>query len=457
MHARFMQEGRMGLKLHHPHIVETYHLGSAGGLPYMVMEFVRGPSLLEVLQRCGPIKWTQACEFARQAALGLDYAHQHGVIHRDVKPQNLLVDQQGQIRLLDFGLSMVKEGETGDEFSMAMIFGHESVGTAEFSAPEQASDSLAADARSDVYSLGGSLYTMLTGTTPYQGKTVAEMLRAHRHNELRSVREHVKTIPQGVADVVAKMLAKKPDDRYATAAEAAAALAEFAKAGPVSINFDVILADRKQQAQKKLAQLSKARSTPSGLRGSTARPTTISSVTAGSSPTNGGGTSGVQLETAELPPQSTGATVKSHRRSGQPIESAAVLTAVETDAKFPLKLDQIILGRKEDCDLSVPENSVSSRHCELRFDGFHWWVTDLNSRNGTLVNGVPIQQQLLKDGDIIQIGSTRRFRLDATGVERVAQPASRGRGMTLMVLIGLAVLIVAAIAFVWLSRGSNGL
>ncbi|MDZ4686455.1 MAG: FHA domain-containing serine/threonine-protein kinase [Planctomycetaceae bacterium] len=462
MHARFVQEARVGLRLQHPHIVRTYHLGSAGGLPYMVMEFVRGPSLLEVLQRCGPVKWTQACEFARQAALGLDFAHHAGVIHRDVKPQNLLIDDHGHVRLLDFGLSMVKDGETGDEFSMAMIFGHESVGTAEFSAPEQSADSLLADARSDVYSLGGTLYTTLTGTTPYQAKSMSEMLRAHRIERLRSPREIVPSIPEGVANVVLKMLAKHPDDRYATAADAAAALAEWAKPGPVTFHFGSILAERQKHAQEKLAQLSKARSTPSGLRGSTARPTTISSATAGSA-TRGrvAGRSGVTATAnsgIESAVNATGETsplapVREHRRAGQPIDSPAVLTSLDNGATISLGHDQVVLGRGEDCDVRIQSTAVSSRHCELRFDGFHWWISDLGSRNGTQVNGAPVKQQLLNDGDVILLGNSLRYRLDETGFE-TAKSKSGGLMPRLFAILAAIVVLIALAAW-WLSSGGR--
>ncbi len=150
MLARFQQEARAGLLLNHPHIVRTKMTGSAGGLLYMVLEFVPGPSLLELLMRRGRLSWSLACDVARQTALGLHHAHEFGLVHRDVKPQNLLIDQNGHAKLLDFGLAMMREGEGGDEFSMAMIFGHECIGTPAFMAPAPANASLTADARSDV-------------------------------------------------------------------------------------------------------------------------------------------------------------------------------------------------------------------------------------------------------------------------------------------------------------------
>src|SRR5262249_11213193 len=109
MLARFHQEARVGLKLIHPQIVRTLSTGSAGGLPYVSMEFVPGPNLLELLIQSGRLPWPLVCEIGRQTAFGLQYAHEHGVVHRDVKPQNLLIDADGHVRLLDFGLSMMEE------------------------------------------------------------------------------------------------------------------------------------------------------------------------------------------------------------------------------------------------------------------------------------------------------------------------------------------------------------
>jgi serine/threonine-protein kinase len=211
MLARFEQECRAGLKFQHENIVRTLACGSAGGLPYVVMEYVEGPSLLELLRNregCR-LPWEQACDIARQAAKGLHHMHLAGFVHRDIKPQNLLIDRNGDVKLIDFGLSMRREGELGDEFSMAMIFGHECVGTAAYSSPEQAIDSLKSDARSDVYSLGCTLFAMLTGDTPFPYKDTNDVLKAHQREFARNVCNIVPSIPKVVGEIVAKMLMKK--------------------------------------------------------------------------------------------------------------------------------------------------------------------------------------------------------------------------------------------------------
>ncbi len=455
MHARFLQEARIGLKLQHPHIIRTFELGSAGGLPYVVMEYVPGPNLLELLLIEHRLPWGRACDLIRQAALGLDYAHRLGLVHRDLKPQNLLIDASGHVRLLDFGLAMLQEGVTGDEFSMAMIFGHESVGTAEYSAPEQIDNSLGADARSDIYGLGATLYAALTGTTPFQAETTAAMLQAHRDQRLRSVREYVPSIPEGVAAVVTQMLARNPADRFATAAEVADALLAFADPGPIPFDYPRILAERQRDAKARQAQLSRERHSGSGLAHSTARPARHSSVAQNTV------AQGVVKHEPVLKPSTSQATrIVDHLAAGGSTASTAVtvitqplglLTSPTDGQSFPLWNDRIILGRSHEAGLQVDDAAVSGKHAELRFDGYHWWLTDLGSRNGTSVNGRHLTKETslqaeLHSGDEFVIGHRVRFRL-TYGAETDPAPAPTSStwlwwlmAVTLLGTTGLALL-----------------
>ncbi len=407
MQARFVQEAQIGIRLNDPHLLKTRSLGSAGGLPYMVMEFVEGPSLLELLLRTGPLPWQQACDIARQAALGLAHLHAAGLVHRDVKPQNLLIDAAGHVKLLDFGLSMVCDGEAGDEFSMAMIFGHQCVGTAEYAPPEQIENSLAADARSDIYSLGATLFTMLTGTTPFEAETTEQMLQAHREGRLRSVSDLVPDIPADVDRVVAALLARNPQDRPATAAAAAAALAPLSEQRPVAFNFEEILAERSRAARQRRARQPRrpSRSTP-GLASSTARPTASSSIADDARVLAGESRSGARADGKSPSKVSFSGPVAlpSLAETGTSAETTAVprvlgtLASLDTGAGFPLMSDRIVIGRRGDCHLQIENPAVSSQHCELRFDGYNWWIADLHSRNGTTVNGVAVQQHCLMSG-----------------------------------------------------------
>lgn len=437
MYARFQQEARVGLLLKHPHILRTLHLGTAGGLPYMTMELVEGANLLEVLQKHHRLPWGQACEFARQAALALEYIHRRGVVHRDVKPQNLLIDRRGLVRLLDFGLAMIREGEAGDEFSMAMIFGHECVGTDDFSAPEQSADSLQADPRSDVYSLGATLFLALTCRSHYS-RNPADQSRVPR-----TVRDVVPTIPQEVSDVVARMLAPNPADRYPTAVAAAEALSKWARPATAAFDFESILAHRKRDAQRRLArQAGQQTAAPHTLAGSTAHPALGSSV-------------------AHAPPLRRVAEIvtierESEGRAGdEDAPTFGELTWVNRNQTFPLVRQAMVIGRKDDCDLTVAEPAVSGQHCELQFDGTFWWVRDLGSRNGTQVNGASVAMRALRDGDELVIGNQQRFRIHY----RLPANASAGDlGVTARHRLSAAVvaatalaLLVGVLAVVWWS------
>lgn len=445
MLARFEQEARVGLRLQHPNIVQTYSMGTAGGLPYLTMEFVPGPSLHELLVQQQRLPSEQACEMARQVALALEHAHRHGVIHRDVKPANVLIDESGCARLLDFGLSMFQEDDTGAEFSFAMIFGHESVGTWEFAAPEQVAQSLAADARSDVYSLGATLFAALTGENPWS--------RPKRSGEpsppLRSVRELVPTIPEPVAAMVARMMADDPAERFATAGEAAAALASWAKPQSLQFDFAAILTERKKNIARKLAKSPSSRSSVSALGRSTARLGSVSSV---ANPVLGSGPGMPVADVADVLPNWAGKTTVTDVLRGPAVKWAGeaprtgaagmILQTQLAPGRIPLQQDQVLVGRSAQCNLQIADPAISSRHCEFQFDGRQWWLSDLKSSNGTLVNGKPIQRRALRAGDKIDIGRVQRFLV--TFADTRHTPASAGTSHPWWKVVAIAALVFLA-------------
>ncbi|MCA8998378.1 MAG: serine/threonine protein kinase, partial [Planctomycetaceae bacterium] len=157
MRARFQLEAKAGLRLEHARLVRTFELGTVeslyGETDYMAMELVRGVTLLEGLSFSnGPLKWDAACDVVAQAAMGLEYLHSCQMVHRDVKPDNILIDVHGNAKLLDFGLTLANDHTFDEEFSLAMIFGHDCLGTADFIPPEQSLDSMNVDGRADIYS-----------------------------------------------------------------------------------------------------------------------------------------------------------------------------------------------------------------------------------------------------------------------------------------------------------------
>ena len=257
--TRFKLEAKAGLMLNHPNIVRTIKLGETDEIWYVGMELVEGISLQELIGRQGCIPWPQACSLIAQAAAGLQHAHEKGLVHRDVKPGNLLVKKNGTVKVLDFGLALVGRGEDGEEFMLAMISGQGCVGTADYIAPEQTLDSFQVGPQADIYSLGCTLYCALTGMVPFPGESVSKKLRAHRTKTARPVREIKPEVPVAVEEIVAKMMARKVSERYATAAEVLAALQPHARRDSAAFDFSQVLAQRSAEARQRVNLLRQRR------------------------------------------------------------------------------------------------------------------------------------------------------------------------------------------------------
>jgi WD40 repeat protein len=228
---RFHQEVRAAARLHHPNIVTAHDADQAGGLHFLVMEYVEGQSLAEVVRERGPLPVTEACAYARQAALGLEHAHEQGMVHRDIKPQNLMLTPGGQVKILDFGLARLPrtaDGPAAGGAPAGPLTGAGTVmGTADYIAPEQADDPRAADIRADIYALGCTLFHLLAGRPPFPEGSVPEKLARHARQPLPPLPD----VPPDLAAVLARMTAKDPAQRYATPAEVARALEPFCVPG----------------------------------------------------------------------------------------------------------------------------------------------------------------------------------------------------------------------------------
>jgi hypothetical protein len=227
MLARFQREVRASARLSHRNIVTAFDAEQVGSMCFLVMEFVEGEDLSKRLRRCGPLPVREACGLAVQAALALQHLHEQGLIHRDVKPQNLIVTPEGTVKLLDFGLARVMwDAQPGAALTQADVL----LGTPTYMAPEQAFSPRTADIRADVYSLGCTLYQLLAGQPPFVREEWLDTLQAHLMEQPTPLRETRADVPAKVEAVVAKMLAKEPAERYQTPGEAAEALrASFAK------------------------------------------------------------------------------------------------------------------------------------------------------------------------------------------------------------------------------------
>lgn len=227
---RFRQEARAVAALDHPHIVRAYDIDSDGPVHYLVMEYVEGRTLHDVIRADGPLPVRTAAGYVAQVAAALQHAHERGLVHRDVKPGNLIVDAAGTVKVLDLGLARFFQagGEAADGEDAGLV-----VGTADYMAPEQSLDGPGADTRADIYSLGCTLYFLLTGRAPFQNKSVSQKLLCHQFRKPEPLRKVRPEVPAGLAAVVDRMTAKDPVDRYQTPAEVVAALRPWVDVPPV--------------------------------------------------------------------------------------------------------------------------------------------------------------------------------------------------------------------------------
>jgi WD40 repeat protein/tRNA A-37 threonylcarbamoyl transferase component Bud32 len=223
---RFCREARAIAALDHPNIVRAYDIDNADDLHFLVMEYVDGVSLQDLVGRLGPVEPAAAANYIAQAARGLQHAHEAGWVHRDVKPANLLLDRSGTVKVLDLGLARLL-ADNAEPLTGRL----DALGTADYLAPEQGIDSHAVDIRADIYSLGATFYFLLAGKPPFNEGTPAQRVLWHQTRAPRPIRELRPDVPAGLAAVLERMLAKAPTDRYAEPAVVAAALDPWAGGG----------------------------------------------------------------------------------------------------------------------------------------------------------------------------------------------------------------------------------
>ena len=209
--ARFQLEAKAAAALDHPNIVRAYDVDHEGNTHYLVMEYVEGSDLQSLVKKSGPLDYAVAADYIRQAARGLSHAHKLGLIHRDVKPANLLVDGQNVVKVLDLGLAKFSDE---DKASLTVAYDENVLGTADYLAPEQALDSHGVDARADIYSLGCTLYYLLTGQPPFPEGTLPQRIMCHQKEPPPDIRLKRPDAPADLLRVCAMMMAKKPEKRF---------------------------------------------------------------------------------------------------------------------------------------------------------------------------------------------------------------------------------------------------
>lgn len=212
---RFEKEAQAAVRVNHPRIVRAFDLDHVDDIHFLVMEYVDGQTLQHLILREGPLSVPLAISFTRQIAEGLAAAHQGQLIHRDIKPANILIDPQKQVHILDLGLARILDDD--EESSLTLINGSRMIGTVDYLAPEQAMDCHHIDGRADLYSLGCTLFYMLTGQPPFADGTIPQRILAHQSQLPRDLRDMRSDCPADLSRICFKLLAKSPADRYASA------------------------------------------------------------------------------------------------------------------------------------------------------------------------------------------------------------------------------------------------
>lgn len=211
--ARFQREMKATSRLEHPNLIVVHDAGESDGTYYLVMEYIEGTDLKTLVDQTGPLPEDRAIFCIAEAARGLEYAHAQGVIHRDVNPSNILLDSSGTTKILDMGIARVQSAEE-DQAQLTAI--GQILGTLDYMSPEQAVDARKADTRADIYSLGITLWYVLTGQVPYPGDTMMGRLVAHRTSPIPSLQDACPELSSEVDQVFRRMVAKTPEDRYQT-------------------------------------------------------------------------------------------------------------------------------------------------------------------------------------------------------------------------------------------------
>ena len=401
---RFEQEARSVAKLAHPNIVQIHDFGNEGDITYIVMEHVDGGTLKDRLKRA--LSVAEAADFIIQAAEGLDCAHRHGIVHRDVKPANMLLRKDGHLLLSDFGIAKILEGTT----NLTRV--GTGIGTPQYMSPEQ-SMGQAVDRRSDIYSLGIVFFHCLTGRVPFTADNPITITVKHMNDPLPVDRLAAEGVPNSIIQVIQKMTAKQAHERYQSADTLIDALTSALAAS------NLMLPRSWRGVMPQFAQgPADVRSIPSGTLPSTQGANTAQSGSAlvGTPPvvTLTCFRCGAPNPSTRLYCTTCGDDLSNKRASadrflgpnGRPILARlSIQNGPMAGRSYRFHQDVTTIGRTNGNDLVISERTVSRRHARLWFADGRWYLEDLQSINGSLVNNVRIYQPVvLNDGDIVNFG-----------------------------------------------------
>ena len=350
--ARFQREAHILLNLSDPHIVRIFEYGNDTNMHFIVMDYIDGQSLKYHMLNESPMDPLRALTYTRQIAEGLDTAHKQGVVHRDIKPQNILINSKDMVKITDFGLARGRDTVTLTQSNVFM-------GTAYYISPEQAESGRSADTRSDLYSVATVLFEMLAGHPTFQGETAVDIVIKHMNEKVPSISRLRPGLPPEMNDFMQKALAKNPADRYATPREFISALEQLQDRLQAMPPFERVGRQGEPRGQQN-------HHTPA-----------------------------VQQRDARLVVLSNGQII--------PLKGELMVVGRQdpTLGIYP--------------EVNLADKTVGRRHAYLRNQQGTYTVEDLNALNKTRLNGVtltPHEERTLKDGDVLRFGSVEvRFEL----------------------------------------------
>ncbi len=402
---RFLREARAVARLDHPNIVQIYLFGEEENITYIVMQYVDGGTLKDKLKQSGALSSAEALRYVIQAAEGLGAAHEHGIIHRDVKPANMLLRKDGHLLLSDFGIVKILEGTT----NLTRV--GTGIGTPQYMSPEQGTGQ-SVDASSDIYSLGIVLFHCLTGRVPFNADSPLAITVKHLNDPLPVAFLRHASVPPQIEQVILKMTAKMPAERYQTTAELVGELARaaasaniqlpWAMSGPLAINPDQsqfavqspnASIGRNPQPQSRIfPSANQSMVTVSCFRCQAQNPSDRLFCTS----------CGYELADRKA------AADRVMGPNGRPILARFKLQNGQMAGReFRFHQDMTTIGRTNGNDLIISGRTVSRQHARLWFSNGYWYLADMQSANGTFVNNArlqPNQPVALNDGDVLNFG-----------------------------------------------------
>jgi serine/threonine protein kinase len=384
--ARFQREAHILLQLSDPHIVRIFDFGDESDINYIVMDYIDGQNLKYHSLTHGSMETLRALDYAKQIAAGLDTAYKHGVVHRDIKPQNIVINSQDVVKITDFGLARSRETVTLTQSNVFM-------GTAYYIPPEQAESGRSADIRSDLYSVSAVLFEMLTGRPPFEGETAVDIVIKHMNEKVPSICRIRLDLPPELDQFMQKAMAKSPADRYNTPKDFIAAIEQLQK------RIQAIQPEHHASAERNFA----AENAYEQQQGQE-----VPQVQA------------VAAQSKQEPERPRAKTDSEFVKSQSMPQKQARFYVLASNQYIELTGELMVVGRQDPVlgifpEINLPDKTVGRRHAYVRNQQGQYTVEDLNALNKTRLNGViltPHEERSLKDGDILRFGSVEvRFEL----------------------------------------------